>query len=317
MILNPPTAEGLNDAALSLHFSTWQTLVSIITDFQENFESESLPNEPESMWADEWVEYVTAAQSDIRPVLTLLQQSNELALKARLCSVSAFLLLIGADTRFKSSAKDLEFDDLPTLNAVELPGAVNTLTPTPISEKFLTKYTELRKTRNKIMHLGLATVEFDPFDLLHDLIAIYCELWSDRAWLQDRLAFGGRGASVFFDDGRHWSIAAGVMLEWDFAAALMTGAEFKRLFGFAKSKRRYVCLNCFENATTKWSDYNFSEIGTAHLSSKTELFCLMCQSEYSVKRRSCPSSSCKGNVVAVAGQGYDLRCHSCGYSIPD
>jgi hypothetical protein len=75
-------------------------------------------------WEDEWNDYLTACQPELQSVCSVISHSNELALKAKICKVSPFLLLIGSDFKFGQSQKDINFSDLRTIDAVDLPGAV-------------------------------------------------------------------------------------------------------------------------------------------------------------------------------------------------
>jgi hypothetical protein len=116
-------------------------------------------------WNEEWVWYLAACQPDFQSICTLIQQSNELALKAKIRSVSPFLLLLGSERRFSTTPKAVDFSEFKTLDAVELPGAVNTFRETHLSDKFIQSYNEIRSIRNKIAHLGYFNKQFNPEDL--------------------------------------------------------------------------------------------------------------------------------------------------------
>ena len=84
MITNVPSGEDLNKAALRLYFTAWTSLMEIATDFDEEY-----PKEDE--WSQEKAEYLRSCQADLQSCCTLIQQSNELALKARIArSVRSF-----------------------------------------------------------------------------------------------------------------------------------------------------------------------------------------------------------------------------------
>ena len=187
MIINIPSPESLNDIALRLHFSAWSSLVNIRFDFDRAFEPGSDPSGDQ--WSDEWAEYLAACQPELQSVYTLIQQSNELALRARVCSVSPFLLLLGSERKYSTTWRNVDFSEFRTLDAVELPGAVNTFCDETLSDKFIQSYNEVRSLRNKVAHLGYLSKQFNPEELLHTLVAQYVELWRHRNWLSDRVQF--------------------------------------------------------------------------------------------------------------------------------
>jgi hypothetical protein len=54
-----------------------------------------------------------------------------------ICEISPFLLLLGNDQKLNKIHKDTEFSEFKTLDAVELPGAVNVLCKEPLTDKFV------------------------------------------------------------------------------------------------------------------------------------------------------------------------------------
>jgi hypothetical protein len=90
VIINIPTAGSLNDTALRLHFSAWTSMIRMIEDVDF-----ILDRDDEEHWKERWPEYLATCQPELQSVCALIQQSNELALKAKICKVSPFLLLLG------------------------------------------------------------------------------------------------------------------------------------------------------------------------------------------------------------------------------
>ena len=111
VIINIPTPESLNDVALRLHFSVWSSLIEIRSEFDMVFPPDFDPRTSGNGWKEERAEYIEACQPEFQSVLTLIQQSNELALKARICSVSPFLLLLRNERRFSNAPKDVDFSE--------------------------------------------------------------------------------------------------------------------------------------------------------------------------------------------------------------
>ncbi len=262
-------------------------------------------------WADEWREYLEESQSDLQTTCSLLQQSMELALKARICAVSPYLLLLDTGMKLSTSHKEIDFSELKTLDAVDLPGAVNTLTDKPVSDEFVEKYTSLRSLRNKITHLGEASVTLDPEDILRQVISLYLMMWPGRKWLSDRLAFAAQTRQAWLHDGKYVSTHMLVLQEWPVDIGLFTKSEFRKLFGQPKSKRRYLCHSCVDAGDTRFAGLEKPECGTAYIGATGNVVnCIMCGATFAVERRSCPD--CEGNVIGANGDEWVGYCHSCG-----
>jgi len=275
MLVNIPDYEGLNNAALSQHFFAWEKTQNIISAFQESYPDEKF-------FSEEREEYIQQCQRDLRVYYSVIQQSNELALKAKLCKVSPFLLLLGGETKFKSSEKDIDFSSLRTLSAIDLVGVVKSLTSEELSDKFVSLFSDL--------------------------------LWPDRNWLSDRASFGTDGYEAYFDDGKHFTILGSVIREWSDTNKLISKGEFKKLFGITKSKRRYICFNCISETERGWNDWDSKSVGLAHLISKTKLQCLLCENEFLVERQPCSKGvKCKGDVIAHSTEASAGSCHTCSH----
>ena len=313
MIVNIPTAEELDDTALRLHFAAWDWVVRIKTEFDKTFD----PAEGRDYWREEWADYLAASQSDLQSVCVLVQQSNELALKARICSVSPYLLLIRSDPKFSSIPRDVDFAEYRTLDAVDLPAAVNTICSERLSDEYIQNYDKIRKIRNKITHLGRAGELFQPDEFIRILMGQYVELWKDRQWLAARIHCASAGRMSFFEDDRYGTSHSVVLEGLKEDIDLMTGSEFQAVFGHEKSKRRYLCHACIADATTKFFEPDTRISRTAYLDREgTSLSCAMCGMETHVRRVRCMALDCPGDVIASEGE-YVGRCHTCGGSERD
>lgn len=307
-IINKPSAEKLNDFALVLYFQAWCRLVEVFIDFDMTFEG------GKTDWVTEWEEYVELSQKDLETIVNLAAQSAEIALKSRLCATSPFLLLIGQGAPLKTTMEVVDFTDLRTIDAVDLPGAVNTFCDVAVSDRFIEQFNNFRRLRNKALHLGDASNHFSPDKLVENLVTLFCEIWPSKSWLREWVRSISRGRSSFFHDGRYASAHSEVFDMLPFIVDNLTKGQFMRLIGEEKSKRRYYCFNCLENASIKSSDWTGTEsVKTAHLgkSGKT-LRCSMCEETFPVIRRSCPQDLCKGDVLTVEqSKNGESWCHSC------
>ena len=305
MIVNIPAPDSLNHVALRLYFSAWSSLVDIRYDFDEYFQTDA-------DWSQEWEEYLSGCQPELQAMCATIQQSNELALKARICEVSPYLLLIRNDQKFSLTPKPIDFSDLRTLDAVELPAAVNSFTPKPLSEKFVRTYDEVRSLRNKITHLGALDKPFQPDDLLRIMVGQYIELWPERAWLNDRVRHASETRASFFHDGKYVSAEMVVMHELPANFAFFANAEFKALFGHSKQTRRYRCHACVYEASTRYSAEDKDGWKTAYMTGdKQRVSCVMCLRQFPVVKKACHVPECKGTYMA-ADDEYVGTCHTCG-----
>jgi len=301
MIVNIPTAESLNDVALRLYFSAWESVISMFSDFDLVFDS----SEGKDFWKQEWAEYLVACQPELQSVCAVIQQSNELALKARICEVSPFLLLMRSEPKFSKSAKDVD--------SVELPGVVNTFCAETLSDSYIQIYDQVRSLRNKITHLGEARKVFEPDELLRILVRQYIELWKGRAWLRDRVLFASKTRASFFHDGKYVSTHMEVMHELPYDFDALTKSEFKQLFGHQKSTRRYLCHACIYNASTRFAAIDEEACKTAFLNEDgNSLHCIMCGEHFKVTRKPCDQPECLGNVIGDNDDDYAKQCHVCG-----
>ena len=312
MIINIPTADSLNEVALRQYFSAWSSLIDIQSDFRATFFGDADPKSVGNEWNEEWAEYLSACQPELQSICALIQQSNELALKAKICEVSPYLLLIRNDTKFRTKHKDVEFSEFKTLDAVELPSAVNSFCQNPLSAKMIGSYHEIRSLRNKIAHLGYLEKKFSPDELLHKLVFQYTEIWNGRSWLKDRVEFQHHTRLAFLQDGRNGSPQADVMYELRKTLVVFTNAEFLRLFGRRKSDRRYLCHVCMDDAKTKWGWPKIDDCKTAFLDKVSKsLHCIMCGGDFKITRTACKMANCKSTVIGDNNDSHVGKCHVC------
>jgi hypothetical protein len=112
VIENVPTSEELRTVSLRLYFKAWADITEIVIEWLQLSEVRPISWSPEKghyyvephngrlvEGSSEWREYIQAAQSDLQGIYTLIQQSQEIGLKARICEVSPYLLLKRTDVK--------------------------------------------------------------------------------------------------------------------------------------------------------------------------------------------------------------------------
>jgi hypothetical protein len=313
MIINLPTAVALNTTALKLHFRAWHAIVSILHDFDQTYEgaaSNWLTSDGDS-WTDERTEYLDAAQEDLHAILSIVQQSNELALKARIAAVSPYLLLLNNEVTFHGNEKDVEFSSLRTLDAVDLPKAVNTLTDNPVSSAYIQQYGQLRIQRNQYTHLGDTSIILNPVDICAKMAGQFLELWPDRPWFRDRTE-STHGREQFFD-GKHWSPRQEIMFMLEYDRTLIPSEVYRKLLGVRKSAVQFGCHKCQDDWAVRRNGPGIEEARTAFYdNAKKAMHCLICDEDFAAVAQSCPQE-CDGSFIAPDDAGFGGgQCFSCG-----
>lgn len=316
MIINLPTQESLNNVALKIYYRAWDDLLIVFSEFYLMFSESKTIAGAREMYSTEWVDYVDNTQSDLQSVCSLLQQSMELALKARICDISPYLLLLNNGMKLSTTSKMVDFSVLRTLDATDLPGAVNTLTNEPLPDDFIERYTKLRSLRNRITHLGEAGVKLDPDEMVRLALSLYIDIWPNRQWLPDRLDFASQTRHAWFYDGKYTSTHMEVLQEWNFCIQIFTKGEFKSLIGHPKTERRFRCHHCVYEGDTRYAGFDDLDIGTAYLNkAKCSVTCVLCKGTFQVEQKKCPN--CKGTIIGSADDDFKGYCHTCGTDILD
>ncbi len=241
-----------------------------------------------------------------------MQQASELALKARVAEISPYLLIGGAP-KLSSKPNDIDFADFRSLDAHDLPAAVNSFSRETLSDLFLQDYKEMRGLRNKVVHLGSVDRHFNPDDLLARMARQFTELWPGRRWLVERLSHAKRGRYAFFHDGKYSSAEGEVFAELEDTFSHFGKAQFKQLIGFEKGARRYLCPTCLYNSEARNAGLDLTTCRTAFLSpDRANVTCAMCEGEFKITRTECADTDCKGDVSHEAPDDAPF-CLTCGH----
>ena len=135
MIVGVPDHLVLKETAIGWMNLAWDTAIDEARTFQDvEFVTmvlrKSRADVANTAIAKHWREQLL-----LNNAFSLLQQSLEIALKAKIAEVSPFLLMAG-DPRSWPKPKDgvntIDFSNFRTIDAVQLCGAVNTVSATPL-----------------------------------------------------------------------------------------------------------------------------------------------------------------------------------------
>jgi hypothetical protein len=332
VIENVPKAEELRIVSLRLYFKAWAEITEIVTEWMQSGDLLALDSgellTPE--WSPDkghfyldlaesqqrevtlaWRKYIEAAQSDLQGIYTLIQQSQEIGLKARICEVSPYLLLKRTDVK-PSEANIWDFTDFPTIDATELIRVHNTFCSTVLSKDFLTQYDEIRRNRNKIYHLGIYRRSIDP-RLIFDLLQThYVELYPGRRWMEDRLHFATlhRWANYANDDFNERTALFQDL--WHLLPGL-SNSQFKWLMRHDRHEQRYICHCCAADAGLGESEPYANDVPTAYrIDEALQVRCVICDKVYAMKSGNCPRKC--GCELLSAETESDGACMQCGWT---
>jgi hypothetical protein len=336
MLKNIPTSDSMEQVSLRLYFTAWGHVTQVISEMiqietedakleqmEEQMEQEYLafhgtPISPERIDKDA---FVTRAQPDLQLAYTLIQQSQEIALKAKICAVSPFLLLLGSDVRTWPK-DDADFTQFRTIDASDLIKVVNTVCHHGISEKFSNFYQIVRRERNIISHLGTYNNPLYPNIILDMLVDQYEELYKDRVWLRDRANFRNKTRHTFLHSALnpyYFNENMEILCELSVLFTVLNNKQYKSLFGFSKTARRYIChACCYDAMGEKYGPSKFITVArTATLiKGKQALFCHLCEKEYPIRHYQCLNDRCKSNVISD-DHDWAGHCHMCGWDQKD
>lgn len=302
MITDIPTAAEFHNAGLNMLYMAWEIAVDLVSDLDQ-IEDMGGAIEGEEDEAAYW----SKAQPALSNAFGLIQQAMEMALKARIASVSPYLLIDRnpKDWPGTPDKKDVPFSEFRTLDAADLVKVHNTFRPDTLSDDFRTFFDEVRRQRNVLMH-SVPKQNFAAGTLVGHVLTAAKHLYSERRWPehcvymvnQSRFAAVGVGID---------STMNSVLRQVDVAIRSLSPADAKGFFSFEK-RRAYVCPVCWDQAD---HDYQDSWPRLAQLTEKTatadKLHCVVCAATSPVERAKCLKPTCEGNVIA---EGMCLTCLS-------
>jgi hypothetical protein len=285
MIVGVPDHHILRDTAIGWMNLAWETAIDEAKGFQdveflyENIEQEHGVDVAKTAIAKHW----NAKQLLLNNAFSLLQQSLEIALKARIAEVSPFLLIAG-DPRSWPKAKDgsnvIDFSSFRTIDAVQLCGAVNAVSAAPLSNEFIEFYDRLRQSRNKIAHLNASAIIIEVKFLLIDILTAQKHLFPDVRLTTFRYEYL-RSTEQYDDRDNLFSgddYTPDVMTsEVKTALQALDSHHLKEFFFFDDAKDAYRCPHCLEGRSQSDDEREFVQfIGPDSMQ------CIVCLSNYSV-----------------------------------
>jgi hypothetical protein len=285
MIVGVPDHHILKDTAIGWMNLAWHTAIKEARSFQyiafryEEIEQEHGSDVAKTAIAKHW----SAKQLVLNNAFSLLQQSLEIALKARIAEVSPFLLIVGEPgswPKANDGSNVIEFSRFRAIDAVQLCDAVNSVSAAPLSNEFVELYDRLRQSRNKIANLNASPILTKVKSLLIDILTAQKHLFPDIRWTTFRCEYlqsTGRyhDADNLFSGGDYTSDV--MASEVKTALQALDSRLLKEFFFFDDAKKAYRCPHCLEERNQSDDEHEFVQfVGPDSMQ------CIVCLSNYSV-----------------------------------
>ncbi len=285
MIVGVPDHHVLKDTAIGWMNLAWDIAIDEAKSFQDaeflynDIEEEHGADVAKTAIAKHW----NAKRLLLNNAVSLLQQSLEIALKAKIAEVSPFLIIAG-DPRSWPRPKDgsnvIDVSSFRTIDAVQLCSAVNTVSAAPLSNEFIEFYDRLRQSRNKIAHLNASAVIIEVKSLLIDILMAQRHLFPDIRWTTFRYNYL-RSTEQYDDRDNLFSgddYTPDVMTsEVNTALQVLDSQHLKEFLFFDDTKGAYRCPHCLEGRNQSDDEREFVQ-----LTGPDSLQCIICLSKYSV-----------------------------------
>lgn len=239
----------------------------------------------------------------LRTALVLIHQGTEGLLKSKICKKSPLLLIDKKRSEWKTlpNSSDESFSDFNTIAGDDLLKTFYAcIGLKSVHEDFLAHYEEIRIKRNKIVH-GLGTEKLTPEYVLKLILNSFTYLLGkDSFWDAVLNKFYNHPGFLHEDSHIEWQDSNQYM-RMEYLDLFLGRKELKKHFSINISSRQYLCPFCTEKAEeitdegivrpdSKWAFLNPNEPTSSDMS------CIICQTDFGVKREDCVKEDCKGNV---------------------
>ncbi len=302
MIIEIPNRDDFDKSGLSMLNLAWDA----ISELYRN-----LVNAEVEEWDDDGEvteEYWQAAQRPISVALALAQQGIELLLKGKIAEISPFLLLVGSPREWPSGCteQDVPFADFRTIDAYELIRAHDTIIKEKLSSSFKQEFERLRRLRNVIFHGVDKKTRPTAEDVFKVILEASENLQGHKSWINIRRKYlENTPESIAYSPDY---VEASVIFEFENVIRLLKPAESKRLLGFDKKQRAYICYECALNSKDEELRPKIAQLDP-NTPDSNQLYCLICDKHHQVVRDPFETDGCPGNVLDAEDR-VCLTCYS-------
>lgn len=297
MITDLPTSEDLNGSARALLNMAWETALGVFRQLEraqlETWDDDGSVRE----------EYHASRQPALRHALVMVHQAQELGLKARIASISPYLLLVGEPRLWPSGAdrRSTSFEEFRTLDAADLVRVHNTVCDAPLDANFTRLFEEGRRARNKIVHLGGHRIVSDARDILILILDTHAALFPEMRWAAARMDHElNDGYAIVGGAG----VETGLLNDFELLQKVLAPRYIRQHFRFDKRHKAFMCLDCSSEQLDWDAGSRFAQLlkGT-----EDQLFCAVCARIKTVLRGICGVNGCRCDVLA----GDDYKWGTC------
>jgi hypothetical protein len=314
MIVNIPSLVDFEANGLAFLNLAWESVLELSKSLTESSEYQAEYNEVTDEELVEFEEIVKKYWEQEQPrmavAVALAHQAAEFLIKARITSVSPFLLIAGEPSKWPSGCdnEDKSFADFKTVDAQDLLRLHDSVYSLRLSEEFARRFEELRKHRNTVMHSVDNRKLFTVKDGVLAVLEISDALCGENNWHRLRKQYL-EGKVNYWDPYGYsefnpaYPFATETLHVID---ELLKPAEVKRFYGFDPKQRRYICFDCCDDHA---DEVIKSRLLQPNTSDSTTVACFCCLQSYPVIRKDCTVGDCKGNVLDPNDSN---RCMTCG-----
>jgi hypothetical protein len=282
MIVGVPDSQELHDTAVGWFNLAWDIVIKAVEEFQEAveiFDDMEKSDGPEKV-QDEVDKYWKSSRYKLNNAISLLQQALEIALKSRIAEISPYLLIADPPHQWPNpnKAREIDFSDLRTLDAVHLCKVHNKIAQSPLPTQFIQLYDNVRKERNKIAHLHAGNAQAESSTIILVMLRAHKYLYPLAGWMEfrrchlaaERTEAPTYGSSEDFTNDR-------LNHEFEALKAELPPWALRDFFGFDPRKRSLKCFNCNDLRTDYSEQYVWD---SAQRQKDGSIMCVVCQTTF-------------------------------------
>jgi hypothetical protein len=291
MITHIPTPADYEDAGVSFLNLAWAGAIGLMLKLDDrDVEASSEDDEvPDGYWE--------AAQKPLGAALSLMQQGTEQLLKARIASVSPFLLISGYPSEWPGGchANDTAFSEFKTIDAQDLIRAHNALITPRLDAAFQRDFEANRRLRNVIMHSVDRTTRITAKSILVSTLKAHDALCAPQSWISVRRQHLETNPDSIAYTPEH--VEPTMVRELMKVLDIFEPREVQDFLGVDKRQRFYICYDCYMNSADFAGVLPRSAQLQPNEPASTTLHCFICGGNQTVERRPCTHAGCPGNVI--------------------
>jgi hypothetical protein len=338
VIIDLPTGQDFAQASINLLNLAWEIAIESIRAYDysvvihpndmpvQNFTTEDgvihavggpdTTYTPEERSAAE-TEFWRRSQPSLGNALALVQQSIELAIKGRIATVSPFLLIARDARDYPSGSlrEDVSFSAFRTLDAADLMRAHDTFCIERLGDAFGTWWDKIRRERNSLIHSVSPGADIvRPVELLERILFANKVLHPGESWFARRLFYAENNEIQVAYHPDPKDIYGSVLVEFQNCIENLAPKTSREYFSFDHRARRYLCVACQDDCDgDSWYEYNLGNTGQINPkgAATTTLRCFLCARITSIMRVSCPSKTCRSNVLCALPGEHFKTCLTC------